>query len=265
MISTLRLAILSVKRDYDVLSDSPGKRLASFRKSVGQSQRAFSTSMGVSAGLIGQIETDGYAPSRTFLQRISDIYGVSADWLLNGHGEMIRAAGSGFSGRLLKIEPPDYTRPGHGDLRFDDVEYAFAKRMNISVSAGKGLVPVEGSEFEHIALPIAWYERHRLNSDFAVLVTVKGDSMAPSIPDGALVLVHASENQISKPGIYAFTRDGEAFVKRLQPSNITSDGRPRVVILSSDNPAYPPVVLTGSEMNDLRIVGRVRAVFTTIA
>ncbi len=247
------------------MSDSPGKRLALFRNSLGMNQRVFAASLTISHGTVAFIESDERNPSKSFLIRISDVYGISSDWLLNGHGEMMRAPGSGFSGRSLKIEPPNYGRPGHGDLRFDDIEYAFAKRMDISVSAGKGLVPTDSGESERIALPISWYERHRINSDLAVLVLVKGDSMAPAIPDGALVLVHAIENQLSQPGIYAFTRDGEAFVKRLLPTNIGADGRPQAVLLLSDNPAYPPVSLSGSAMNDLRVVGRVRAVLTTFA
>ena len=135
--------------------------------------------------------------------------------------------------------------------------------MNISVSAGKGLVPVENGESERIALPMSWYERHRINSGLAVLVIVEGDSMAPAIPDGALVLVQAIENQISQPGVYSFNLDGEAFVTRLIPSDMNGDGRPDTIMVISDNTSFPHYALFGKRPNGLRIVGRIRAVFST--
>lgn len=84
----MRLTILGVKWDCATLSDSPGKRLSSFRKSRGLSQRALAASLGVSGGLIGQLEADISQPSRAVLEKISNTYGVSAEWLLNGRGEM---------------------------------------------------------------------------------------------------------------------------------------------------------------------------------
>lgn len=52
------------------------------------SQRAFAASLGVSGGLIGQLEADISQPSRAILEKISNTYGLSAEWLLNGRGEM---------------------------------------------------------------------------------------------------------------------------------------------------------------------------------
>ncbi len=246
------------------MSDSPGKRLVLFRKSVGLSQRAFAAALGFSGGFVGQIEAGLVTPSKSFLLKISDVYGVSADWLLNGHGEMIRAPGAGFEGRIHAVEPPDRSRPGHGDVRFDGIDYAFVKRMNLSVSAGSGIEPVEGDEAARVALPMSWFSARRLNSDLCVLVSVRGDSMAPAIPDGALVLINAFEKSASQPGVYAFVMDGQAFVKRIVPSGKTRDGRPEALMLLSDNPAYEPRAVAGAAMNDIRIVGRVRLVLTSL-
>lgn len=35
------------------------------------------------------METDKAKPSREFLLKMSEVYGISAEWLLNGRGEMI--------------------------------------------------------------------------------------------------------------------------------------------------------------------------------
>ena len=72
--------------------------------------------------------------------------------------------------------------------------------------------------------------------------------------------------RFDQPGIYAFTRDGEAFIKRLIPSNLNGDGCPGTIMVLPANsmPAAPPFALTGQRLNALRIVGRVRAVFTSL-
>lgn len=246
------------------MGDSPGKRLASFRGSLGLNQRGFAASLGVSPGRIGSLETDVAPPSRAFLEKIADIYGVNADWLLHGVGDMLRAPGAGLSGRHGRVESVDLSRPDHGDLKYQGIEYAFARRMELSVSAGNGLVPVDELEAEGIAFPVSWLRRLRMSADLAILVSVRGDSMAPAIPDGALVLLHVAERSLSAAGIYAFNLDGASFVKRLVPQSSGADGRPGAVAIFSDNPAYPPIVLSGSELNRISIVGRVRAVIAQV-
>lgn len=246
------------------MSDSPGKRLAWFRKSLGMNQRDFAAQLGVGPSRIGSIETDVDPPSRRFLQTISERYNISADWLLNGHGDQFHAPIPGFQGRHKRVEPPDHARPDHGDVRFADNSYVFIRRADISVSAGNGTCEVEGPDTGSIALPTSWCSRAGIKSDLAILVKVAGDSMSPTIADGSFVLIHLIEKTVDKTGIYAFVRAGESFIKRLMPSDLNADGRPGTVLVISDNPAFPPYALTGKRLNELRIVGRVRAVFSTL-
>lgn len=246
------------------MSDSPGKRLALFRNSLGMNQRVFASSLGTSHGTVAFIESDERLPSRGFLEKISNIYGISADWLLNGQGEMQRAFGPGFKGRTATIEPPDYAKPGHGDLRIDGYDCVRLRRMDLSVSAGSGVIALDGPDAAPLVVPVAWVQKLRINADVTVLVSVKGDSMAPAIPDGAFVLVHLMEKQVLKAGVYAFNLDGHSYVKRLVPSDANGEGRPEAISIISDNPTYQPKVLTGRKLNDLKVVGRVRAVLALI-
>lgn len=242
------------------MGDSPGKRLVSFRESLGLSQRGLAEGVGTSQATVGFIEKDERPPSRSFLQKISDAYGVNADWLLHGHGDMLRPPGQGFSGRTALVEPPDFGKPGHGDMRIDGYDCVRIRRMDLSVSAGRGVVAIDGPEAAPVIVPTAWMQRLQINADAAVLVQVKGDSMAPAIPDGSLVLVHLMEKLLEKAGVYAFSLEGEAFVKRLIPADLDPDGRPRAITILSDNPAYPPRAVSGNSINALRIAGRVRGV-----
>lgn len=173
---------------------------------------------------------------------------------------MLTGPSTGGGRHVRGVEAADNTRPYRGDVSFEGVEYAFARRMMLSVSAGNGLEPVEDGDAEGIAFPVAWLRRQQINADLAILVSVRGDSMAPAIPDQALVLIHVAERSIAMPGIYAFNMDGESFVKRIIPQAAGPDGRPGAIAIISDNAAYPPQVLSGTEMNRIVIVGRVRAV-----
>lgn len=246
------------------MGDSPGKRLASFRNSLGINQRVFASQLGVSPSRIGTLETDGAEPSKAFLKKISERYSISADWLLNGHGDQFHAPLPGFQGRTAHVEPPDYAKPDHGDVRIDGHDCVRIRRMNLSVSAGPGVVAVEGADAAPLVVPLDWIRRLRVNADVTVMVRVQGDSMAPTIADGSYVLLHLLDKTVDQPGIYAFTRGEEAFIKRLIPSDLNADGRPGTIMVLSDNQAFPPLAISGTRLNDLRIVGRVRAVFTTL-
>ena len=177
---------------------------------------------------------------------------------------MLRPPGGGFNARTARIDPPDTTQPGHGDLRIDGHDCARIRRMDLSVSAGSGLSPVEGDDAAPVALPMSWLRSRGINADLAVLVRVQGDCMAPAIPDGGFVLIHLPEKQVLKPAIYAFTREGQSFVKRLIPSGFGDDGRPSTIMIIADNPAFPPEAVSGRALNGLRVVGRIRAVLSMV-
>lgn len=246
------------------MDDNPGNRLVLFREKNGLTQDALAVVLGTSRTAISLIENGQRTPSKAFLLKISDRYGVSADWLLNGQGEMQRAIGPGFKGVTTQIEPPNYAKPSHGDFQSGDVDYSMIRRMDLSVSAGSGVVALEGQDAASVALPSSLLAAAGINPNLSVLVSVKGDSMAPAIPDGAFVLVHLMEKIVAKPGVYAFNLDGQSFVKRLIPAEADGDGRPLAISIISDNQSFAPKVLTGRKLNDLKVVGRVRAVLALI-
>lgn len=222
--------------------------------------------LGVSQGYISDIESGRSEPSRNFLQALTERFGVSADWILFGVGvpQTERAAGFESRKRSKRIEPPDLGTPMGGDFRFGSGEFFLVERMDLDVSAGHGLVPVDGGEGEMFAFPRDWMLRHKVNPDLAVLVRVKGDSMAPTIPDGSLILVDCLDRDLRREGIFAFNRDDRSFVKRLIPSDPDERGRPTAVRIISDNAKYPPDGLVGEAINTVRLVGKVKCVIAAL-
>jgi transcriptional regulator with XRE-family HTH domain len=64
--------------------DSLAHRIAQLRQQLGLTQAAFAHRVGVSRGTIGQYEAGTLAPRARTLDRIAEIGGVTADWLLRG-------------------------------------------------------------------------------------------------------------------------------------------------------------------------------------
>jgi phage repressor protein C with HTH and peptisase S24 domain len=70
------------------------------------------------------------------------------------------------------------------------------------------------------------------------VLSVQGNSMAPYINDGDVVLVNTADRRLVNGEVYAIAADGEAMVKRLFKQ---LDGKIRV---ESDNKEYPPDYFT---------------------
>ncbi|NRB20341.1 MAG: LexA family transcriptional regulator [Rhodobacteraceae bacterium] len=244
------------------MSETDGFRLKKWRKNKGLSQRDLAFQLGRSQGFVGNIEADKTGLSRDLIARMAERTSVNVGWLLTGNGDMDTES-AGFTGRRgEQVAPPDYQQPGRGDLRFNDQEFTMISRFDIGVSAGKGLIAIEGEDNDNIAFSNSWLGQQQLNSDLCGLVRVEGDSMVPTIPDGSLALVHAPEMYALHEGIYAFSRNGEAFIKRLIPSDFDEEGRPRTIAIVADNRSYPVQVVSNEELLAIRIAGRIRAVIS---
>lgn len=81
-------------------------------------------------------------------------------------------------------------------------------------------------------------------------IKVEGDSMAPRIEDGDLVLVQRDVSLNTDTIMVVTVDDTEGFIKKVSIDEDT-------VTLHSFNPCYPPMVFGGSEMSRLRFIGKV--------
>jgi len=92
------------------------------------------------------------------------------------------------------------------------------------------------------------------SSSEAFMVKAKGDSMAPKINEGDLVI--ARKNDTPESGsIVVCINDGESLIKKIEIENEKNKKR---YILISLNPKYPPFLAK----SDFRIEGEVRGVIT---
>lgn len=89
----------------------------------------------------------------------------------------------------------------------------------------------------------------RTNADGLAVLQGEGDSMWPTIQDGARVLVDLKNTRL-REGIFAFRTGDELRVKRLRR---LVDG----IEIRSDNDRYPPETLHGEAADELTIIGSV--------
>lgn len=88
------------------------------------------------------------------------------------------------------------------------------------------------------------------------IVTAVGDSMEPTIPKRSLCIVDGSQSTIRRDGIFVLQANGQIFIKRVQ-RNLDA-----TITLLSDNPAYEPMKLDPTTMENVQVVGCVVYVFS---
>jgi len=126
---------------------------------------------------------------------------------------------------------------------------AQVRRLDIAASAGPGALAEDDR-----ALGSEYFDPRLLHSlgvrvDRSAALRARGDSMAPTIEDGDLMLVDESDRKISaRPGIFVIRIDGALMVKRVAHFG-------EVLKITSDNPDYP--VMLPRRSDSIEIVGRV--------
>lgn len=142
----------------------------------------------------------------------------------------------------------------------DDKIFNIQVRKSFEVSSGIENV-ISFDNFKQIPIigtiacgePILAEENHEgytnieinVHADFAL--RCKGDSMAPKFLDGDVVLIR-QQPDVENGQIAAVLIDNEATLKRVYKN-------PDDILLSPENLSYRPMVYSGEEMNNIRILG----------
>lgn len=185
-------------------------------------------------------------------------FGTSTDWLFFGTGTMYdkdrvvvenAAAGMLRAGdpltkvvsKTLEEAPPLSLSP-----EFTLVPLFREARL----SAGHGCFEAEAGNTEHYAFRFEFLSR-KGDPSRMVLMHVDGNSMEPAFTDGDMVLIDQSQTDLRPGKVYAVAVEGLVYLKLVN----TAPGK---LVLSSYNPAYPPLEFEIYEGLDetIHIVGR---------
>jgi repressor LexA len=216
-----------------VMSDI-GKRIRELREVLGLTQKQFGEKIGKSWRTVQDWEAGKSSIPDHTLRFISSTFGVSYEWLKTGQGEM--------------WERKEKTLLEELEAKTKEL---FEKLVRIPVvgRAGAGF-PESPADMDVIGWVLVSKETFQKGGKFSV--QVRGDSMEPTLHDGDFVVfkTYVGDGSDIPNGKVVVVRNhhGELVVKRL----IRTNG---LIMLTSDNPKYPPIPPEQIKTEDLRIVG----------
>lgn len=160
------------------------------------------------------------------LVSIAQEYDTTVDWLLIGSGEPpIRSPAPVTAAPLGPL--PEF---------YDPDKHLVIPRYDASGSMGDGIVlPEHIQVIEQMVVSRDWLRKQNLvhtGIPRLAITTGIGDSMKGTFSDGDPLLVDSGVNTFEADGIYFFSIDGAAHIKRLQR---IGGGKVKVI---SDNPVY---------------------------
>nr|DAN98890.1 MAG TPA: Repressor protein CI [Caudoviricetes sp.] len=208
------------------------ERLTSLMYEKGISQAELARLIGIKQPSVFKILSGETRNPKKILE-IATALNVDPHWLKTGEGD------PDPSYRIVEVSEPQKPNTVRIDI------------LDVEASAGNGayLSPTEqGLLSQEFDLTFFRQQFGRADAKHLKLITVKGDSMAPTLESGDLLYVDISENYFAADGLYVFTFDGQTFIKRLQKV-----GKEMLVI--SDNPTYKEWTFTQGD--DVFIHGRV--------
>jgi phage repressor protein C with HTH and peptisase S24 domain len=213
----------------DVNSDEMAAFIDRLARALGETPQAqIARKAGVSTSVMTRY-MNGSEPSLFRAARLAEALGVSLQWLATGQGQPNAAAG------------------GFASVPIYDVRLA-AGAASFSDGAQKiGDMPIDYELLRSMG---------RSNAEGLAAMVFEGDSMEPTIADGARGVIDTKDTRL-REGIFAFRMGDELRAKRLHR---WADG----VEIISDNPRYDPERLSGHQLDQFAIIGRVLLAVTLI-
>lgn len=197
----------------------------------GESEAKFARKAGISQSGLNRI-LNGGLPTMDILIAIAIAGEVPIEWLITGKEE--RSTG-------------DASVPSEESNHFVALPF-----MEVEASAGPGAaVPLYEAQQSVISFERAFLRSLGAAPEHCSVIVARGDSMMPTVPDGALVVVDHSQREIVNGWISVVNVSGDLLVKRVRRR---IDG---VVELASDNPIYPLETVGADMLNELMVIGRV--------
>ncbi len=126
-------------------------------------------------------------------------------------------------------------------------EWCDVPRLPLGASAGPGALALEEQPIGAFRFSARWLREQGLAPAMLSAIRVEGDSMEATLRDGDEILVDRTPRPL-RDGIHVVRTGDALLVKRLDL------GRPGVIALVSDNPAYGRIELSPDEVE---VIGRV--------
>lgn len=210
---------------------SLGERLLMARKAKKLTQLELAKKSGLSQATVSDIER-GRNQSTVEAPALAKALGISLDYLLTGKEQQEQIS-------IIATEE----------------DFAFIPFYDAHGSCGDGYNNGDHVVIKsELAFKRTWLKAENLQEKDLAIITAKGDSMSPTISDGAILLINSNYKRLESGRVYAIVVNDEVRIKRLF-IGISGDCR-----IASDNPnktLYPDETIGADALANLHIVGRV--------
>ena len=255
-------------------------RLHRARRESGLTQEEVAERTGVARNTVSRYELGRQAPSGRSLLRLAAIYGKPMEWFYGEEDEP-----QGGSGRVNAPESAAQSEPGTPDAivsldevsrdlgaRFDRLESYVRSAVGetraeydaggeshvvdpvdvneVAAAAGGGAVIFDETVVGRLWFRRDWLARHAIDPKQCNVISVRGESMEPTLPDGCSILVDRSQGRRRR-------RVGRILVMRTEDGLVVKrvgrdeEGNWQI---ESEHSAWPPVPWTDTT----EIIGEVR-------
>ena len=261
-----------------------GDRLREARLEKGFTLEQAAERVGVRLNTVWCYEKNKFRPSEPVLRLCTQIYDKPYEWFLGeeeepqAHAEHLDAeapdspatAGSPsgilsldqvrqeFSARFDRLET--YIRAqapvqaiGESRANYDPSNYGKADRspvrlLEIASAAGVGSEVYDETPIGLLWFRNDWLQSHSIDPERSNIISVRGASMEPTLPDGCSILVDRKRREPQEGRIYVMRTEDGLVVKRVGRDE---EGNWRI---ESEHPAWPPVPWSDTT----EIIGEVR-------
>ncbi len=233
------------------MNDSMASRIRQRRKELKLTQEQVAEHCGINRVSVSNWETEGKngtSPKGGNLLSLAEIFRVSPDWLVSGHGS---PEANEVKENIKNYQVGSFdTWDGATPLNDDEVEIYFYKEVELS--AGKGsIVQRENSGFK-LRFAKSTLKRYNIQPEMAACVVVSGNSMEPVLPDQATVGIDTSNVKIKDGDMYAIDHGGMLRVKVLH--RLPGGG---IRLRSFNRDEYPDEDYPLEQASDVKVLGRV--------
>ena len=204
------------------------ERLVWARNKKEMSQAQLAQAAGVSQSTIGNLEA-GIRSSARKITSIALALDVDAAWLAEGIGDSARNEDSMLPNIHEDLLPRGAIPVSVAEQ--EDPNYLEIRAVRLKLSAGLTGVAIDQviEDAKPILFQREWLEKNGYFAEDLVALKIRGESMAPRMEEGDLVVINMADKVPRDGLVYAVNYEGEDVVKRLVREN-------REWWLVSDNP-----------------------------
>ena len=199
--------------------------------------------------IVEAIREQGYPPT---VREIATHFGMASAYGVQRHLATLQKKGyihRDSGARAITLAPSLLQAIGNSDGACPLPSEPLVKTRMLPI-VGRVAAGLPITAEQNIEDRIPWPEHWLRGREDVFILKVKGDSMAPGIEDGDLLLVQ-TQTRAENGSLVVAVLDGEATVKRF------FRGR-NGVVLRADNPAYGDIVVDGMFLINGRVVGLIR-------